>query len=139
MPNNDSEEPLPPAGEAAPAPFSFQLDSVTMVNDKLESVKLSGQDEADATVEDTNPTEDPELWKAPTPLEECPVCLVPLLLNNANHMYWACCGKRLCYACCEEHARALRVTNRKRDKKKLPPLEEPAPSAGFLFIKVTPN
>ena len=37
-------------------------------------------------------------------------------------MYWACCGKSLCKGCCEEHVRALRVTNRKRDKKKLSPL-----------------
>ena len=123
MPNNASEGPSPPAGEAAPALVSISADTVTKLNDQLETVKLSDQDEADATVGDTKTKEDPDLWKPPPPTEECPVCMVPLPLKPDKAMYWACCGKRLCKACSEEHVRALRVTNRKREKKKQLPLK----------------
>ena len=50
--------------------------------------------------------------------------MVPLPSENRKTTYWACCGKMLCTACCEEHERALRATNRKREKKKQPPLEQ---------------
>ena len=123
MPNSN-EEPLPPAGEAAPAPACIPDDSVSEVNDQLASTKLSDQDEATPPVEaETKPKEHPDLWKPHPPTEECPVCMVPLPLDNAKSMYFACCGKTLCFACCDEHDRALHVTNRKRGKKKLPPLE----------------
>ena len=119
-----NEEPLPPAGEAAPTPASTPVDSLSEVNDQLESVKLSEPNApADATVRDTNPKEDPELWKPHPPSEECPVCMVPLPFFTKQR-YWVCCGKLLCTACCEEHGRALRVTNRKREKKKQQPLEK---------------
>ena len=121
--STSNDKPLPTAGEAAPAPVSIPIDSLSEVNDQLETVKLSDQDEADATVGDTKTKEDPDLWKPPPPTEECPVCMVPLPLDNAKSMYFACCGKTLCFACCDEHDRALHVTNRKRGKKKLPPLE----------------
>ena len=126
MPNSN-EKPLPPAGEAMPAPASIPVDSVSEINDQLASTELSDQDDAkppaDAAVGGTKPKEDSELWKPHPPTQECPICMVPVPLNNSKSMYWACCGKTLCNACCEEDHRALRVTNRKRDKKKLPPLE----------------
>ena len=126
------------AGEAAPAPVAMPVDSVSEVNDQLASTKLSDQDEADATVgaqdeakppadaavRDTDTMEYPDLWKAHPPTEECPVCMVPLPLESDKCTYWACCSKRICTACCEEHDRALAVTNRKREKKKQPPLEK---------------
>ena len=122
MPSTSNEEPLPPAGEAVPAPVSTPVHSVSEVNDRLETVKLADQDEArppaDAAVGDTDTMEDPELWKPHPPSEECPVCLVPLPLEREKTMYWACCGKLVCTACCAEHDRALTVTNRKREKKK---------------------
>jgi len=128
MPNNASEEPSPPAGEAAPAPVSTPAGSVAEAADQLASTKLSDQDEAkppaDATAGDTNdPKEHPDLWKPHPPTEECPVSMVPLPLENAQSIYWSCCGKMICTACDEEHKRSLNVTNRKRHKKKLPPLE----------------
>jgi len=138
MPNSD-DKPLSPAGEGAPASVSTPVDSVPKVNEQLETVKLSDQNEADATtvgdqdearppadaaVGDTNTKEDAELWKPHPTTEECPVCMVPLYLNNTKHKYWVCCGKMLCKACCEEHDRALQVTNMKREKKKQPPLEK---------------
>ena len=131
MPNSN-EEPLRPAGKAAPAPVSTPVDSVSEVKAQLASAKLSDQDEAtppaDAAAGDTNnPKEDPDLWKPHPPKEECPVCLVPLPLKNAQSIYWSCCGKMICNACREEHKRALNVTNKKRDKKKQPPLEFTCP------------
>ena len=120
-----NEEPLPPAGEAAPTPASTPVDSLSEVNDQLESVKLSEPNApADATVRDTNPKEDPELWKPHPPSEECPVCMVPLPLENNKSTFWPCCGKLICTACSEEHHRALKMTNRKREKKKQPPLDK---------------
>ena len=125
-----SEPPAMPKSneeEAAPVPMSTLVDWVSDAAEQLETVKLSDHDEArphaDTTAGDTNPKEDPELWKPPSPTEECPVCLVPLPLKPDKAMYWACCGKRLCTACSEEHVRALRVTNRKREKKKQLPLK----------------
>ena len=131
------------AGEAAPAPVPMPVDSVSEVDDQLASTKLSDQDEvneqlesvklstqdeaqppADATAGDTDTNEDPDLWKPPPPTEECPVCMVPLPLRKEKSAYWSCCGKVLCTACCDEHDRALRVTNMKREKKKQPPLEQ---------------
>ena len=126
MPNNASEEPSPPAGEAAPAPVSTPAGSVAEAADQLASTKLSDQDEAKPPTDagETKPKEDPELWKPLTPTEECPVCMVPLPLENGNCTYWACCSKRVCTACSKEHERAQRVTNMKREKKKQPPLEK---------------
>ena len=124
MPNSN-EESLPPAAEAAPTPASAPVDSVSEVNDQLASAKLSDHDEAPPVDEaKPKPKEHPELWKPQPPTEECPVCMVPLALAQDKSMYWACCGKIVCCACCEEHDRALRVTNRKREKKKQAPLEE---------------
>ena len=129
MHNNASEEPLVPAGEAAPTPVSIPADSVAEAADQLEKVNLSNQDEA-------RPPEDPDLWKPHAPTEECPACMVPLPLENGNCTYWACCSKRLCAACCKEHDRALLVTNRKRHKKKQPPLEK---TCAFCRIPIHKN
>ena len=123
MPNSN-EEPLRPAGETAPAPASTPADSVSKVNEQLASTTLSDQGEAPpADAGDTKPKEHPDLWKPHPPTEECPVSMVPLPLENAQSIYWSCCGKMICTACDEEHKRSLNVTNRKRHKKKLPPLE----------------
>ena len=102
--------------------------SLSKVNEQLASTKLSDQDEAkppaDTAVGDTDTMEDPELWKPHPPTEECPVCMVPLAFEHVQTSYWTCCGKYVCKACSEEHRRALKVTNRKREKKKQPPLEK---------------
>ena len=65
---------------------------------------------------------DPELWKPHPPTEECPVCFVPLPVNESESTYYVCCGKLICGACMAEKVRATRVINAKRAKKKLPPL-----------------
>ena len=64
-----------------------------------------------------------EMLQPHPPTEECPVCLVPLPLQGNRASYFACCGRMVCQACHEENCRALRITNRKRNDKKLPPME----------------
>jgi len=64
-----------------------------------------------------------EMWKPPPPTEECPVCLVPLPLQNSKATYWPCCGQTVCNACKAETDRALNITNIERYAKKLPPME----------------
>jgi len=78
--------------------------------------------------------EDPELWKPRPPTEECPVCLVPLPLQESRSTYWACCVKKLCRACVAETGRALNITNRKREQKELPPMD---PSCSFCRTPVS--
>ena len=46
-----------------------------------------------------------ELWKPHPPTKECPVCLVPLPLEDTKATYWACCGQTVCNACEEENKR----------------------------------
>jgi hypothetical protein len=69
-----------------------------------------------------------EMFQPHPPTEECPVCLVPLPLQNDRTNYWACCGQTVCQACDAETDRALNITNRKRKDKKLPPM---GPSCAF--------
>jgi len=89
--------------------------------DQLASLNLP---DAEGTEGTTKPKVDPDLWKAHPPTEECPVCLVPLPLANDKATYWPCCGQTVCNACDAETDRALRITNRKRKDKELPPMEE---------------
>jgi len=76
--------------------------------------------EDDATAESAE--QDPGLWKPRPPTEDCPLCLVPLPLDNGQSVYWACCGMSVCRACKAETERALRITNRKRKDTDLPPM-----------------
>ena len=72
--------------------------------------------------EDSERVLDPELWKPHPPTEECPVCFVPLPLDDKESTYCLCCGKSICTACTMETLRAINVINVKRAKEKLPPL-----------------
>lgn len=61
--------------------------------------------------------QNPDLWKAHPPTEECPICLIPLPLEQKDLSYYACCGKLLCRSCVREHIRAqyiLKKSTRKR-------------------------
>ena len=78
---------------------------------------------------------DPEFWKPYPPMEDCPVCLVPLPLEENNTTYVNCCGKTICDACKYEHYRAWNITNEKREKKELPPLEQSCPFCRERFHK----
>jgi len=119
--------------------------------DQLASVKLAdgpGTNIADAKSGDDDDDQevnckdrDPELWKPHPPTEECPVCLVPLPLSSSgrNILYLACCGRRACCACVKEHLRATRMTNAKRHKKKLPPIDMTCAFCRAPFDEETPR
>ena len=66
---------------------------------------------------------DPDLWRPHPPMQECPVCCVPLPLASGSTTYWVCCGKTICTGCSIETMRAENVINAKRAKKKQPPLD----------------
>ena len=83
----------------------------------------SSADGAARPSEDGERVLDPELWKPHPPTEDCPVCFVPLPLDQAEFSYWVCCGKIICPACSWETARAELVINAKRAEKKQPPLD----------------
>mmetsp|Transcript_30698 Transcript_30698/g.74122 ORF Transcript_30698/g.74122 Transcript_30698/m.74122 type:complete len:428 (-) Transcript_30698:194-1477(-) len=42
---------------------------------------------------------DEKLFKDPPPQEDCPICFLPMPLNEAQTHYQACCGKILCGGC----------------------------------------
>jgi len=121
----EDEGTMPVGGK--PAPASEAVAEAEAAADQLAAVNLSdADDQGDAPlVEETaEPNEkDPDLWKPHPPTEECPVCLVPLPLQGNRASYFACCGRMVSQACHEENCRALRITNRKRNDKKLPPME----------------
>ena len=70
---------------------------------------------------------DLELWNKPCPpKDDCPLCMIPLPLND-EFTYWDCCGQTTCRACDLESRRARHMTNAEREEKELPPLEEVCP------------
>ena len=111
---------------------------VSAVDDQLASLQVS-EGHANAKGSDTSadgsgaarPSEnservlDPELWKPHPPTEDCPVCFVPLPLDQASFL--VCCGKIICSACTIETVRAENAINIKRAKKKQPPLDHSCP------------
>ena len=66
---------------------------------------------------------DHDLWNPHPPTEDCPVCFVPLPLDQVESTYRVCCGKLICNGCSAETIRARKVINAKRARKKLPPLD----------------
>ena len=42
---------------------------------------------------------DPALFKQPPPREDCPICFLPLPLDDAEAKYQPCCGKNVCMGC----------------------------------------
>ena len=56
------------------------------------------------------------LFKELSPPEECPICFLPMPIDDAQSMFKPCCGKKICMGCI--HAIALEGA-RKGKKKKL--------------------
>ena len=115
----------PATGADGAGDESLALDAVA---DQLASLSVSdvtkaaGESESTTRPKDTDDVsvDDPDLWKPGPPPEDCPVCMIPLPIENTEKSYFACCGKTICSACNHEHARALRVMNDKRKKEELP-------------------
>ena len=42
---------------------------------------------------------DEALFKKPPPNDECPICMLPLPLENGEQQYKSCCGKMICDGC----------------------------------------
>jgi len=42
---------------------------------------------------------DEALFREPPPLEECPICFLPLPLDASQTLFQSCCGKRICCGC----------------------------------------
>lgn len=61
--------------------------------------------------------DDPEMWGPIPPTDDCPVCFVPLPVNDNLTNYMECCGVIYCVACSEETERALKLTNEHRERK----------------------
>ena len=97
---------------------SLALDAAA---DQLASLGISEGESEGGKSETSKPAAD-DLWNLGPPPEDCPVCLVPLPMLNAESAYFPCCGKTICSACNEESIRAHNIINSKRAKKELPPL-----------------
>ena len=68
--------------------------------------------------------EDPELWQPHDPTEECPLCFVPLPLDESAFCYSVCCGKIICASCRFEIWRAELAKNVTADNRTEMPSEE---------------
>ena len=49
---------------------------------------------------------DEDIFKQPPPRQECPICMLPLPLDEKEMTYFACCGKSLCNGCVHAHTTA---------------------------------
>ena len=78
------------------------------------SLKLGNDDGAARSSEEASAStggEDPELWKPHGLTEECPLCFVPLPLDEGAMCYNICCGKTICGSCRFEIWRAELAKN----------------------------
>ena len=66
---------------------------------------------------------DIELFKLPSPPEDCPICMLPLPSMDTGHKYYSCCGKEICSGCI--HAVAIRD----KVEQKCPFCRTPAPNS----------
>ena len=112
-------------GEDKPSSTELNNAKVSAVAEELDSLTLTKKDsDANSDLDEVAILmSDPELWRPHPPNEDCPVCLVPLPLPQADNLsYWPCCGKIICSACEKEHFRARHISNTKRQEKELPKL-----------------
>ena len=65
---------------------------------------------------------DKELFKQPPPLEDCPICMLPLPSLDTGRTYKPCCGKIICSGC------IYAVAMRDKVEQKCPFCRTPAPT-----------
>ena len=65
-------------------------------------------------------------WR-PEPLEDCPICMIPLNRDKRLNTYLVCCGKMVCSSCFHLHDMTTNDKNEKRAEKELPPLPVTCP------------
>jgi len=56
---------------------------------------------------------DEKLFQQPTPLEDCPICMIRLPTFELGRTYMVCCGKTICCGCM--HAFQSRATKKEHD------------------------
>ena len=61
-----------------------------------------------------------ELFAPPPPREECPICMLPLPIDDGNVLYVSCCSALLCCGCYGANWRSIEKTNEKNAKRKVP-------------------
>jgi len=118
-----------PQNDADVSAVDDQLATLEIPEGQAKIRSTDSSEDGDGTARPTEDSErvlDPELWKPHPPTEECPLCFVFLPLLEDESTYWVCCGKIICNGCKSETARATRVINAKRAKKKLAPLDDDA-------------
>ena len=69
-------------------------DGVSLLNKLIDNVSLDCNKKLDSYKE----ISDDELFKQP-PLEDCPICCLPLPAIQTGKMYKTCCGKNICNGC----------------------------------------
>ena len=65
-----------------------------------------------STIGDT--TRDTDLFAAPPPRDECPLCMLPLPFTNEESTWMSCCGKSICGGCIVANSRVIAIENMKR-------------------------
>ena len=50
-------------------------------------------------LEDVAELYDEQLFKEPPPREECPICMLPLPIDEDQVFFESCCGKVICLGC----------------------------------------
>ena len=113
--DTSADDTAPPSEEGI---VSFLAKYGLEMKDLEQIAKLKG-----VKVDETSSVLDPELWKPHLPNEDCPLCFVPLPVNETEYAYFVCCGRTLCSACVAETIRAGEIINKKRAKKKQPPID----------------
>jgi TPR repeat protein len=113
--NNDKETVPPskagPSEDALVAEATEKLAFVAMSHNQNQNDKPPAPPVPPGGEGTKRPLEDPDFWRPPPLKEECPVCLVPLPIDNGMATYWPCCGKTVCKACEEENARGQIILN----------------------------
>ena len=73
---------------------------------------------------------DEDLFKQSPPTDECPICMLPLPIDDRETTYFSCCGKVLCSGCVHAHRTA--------DNRNLCPFcRTPAPTLDREYIEST--
>ena len=61
-------------------------------------------------------TADIDLFAPIQEKEECPLCLLPLPLEDSDNMFYECCGKRICSGCIHKHFMTLIKEGKERSR-----------------------
>ena len=105
-------------------PKGIMMNEISDLDDVVKELAVSGSpknvtksiDSVSLTMEKLK-----QIWKA-APLEDCPICMVPLPRDQSLSVYLTCCGKQLCSSCIHLHEVTIDGLNEKRAEDEKPPL-----------------